>query len=827
MDATAVYPNSAPVLAAHGLGGTLAGNDPDHVPLEPDLINDARRRLAPGGCAVDASGVMRLHVRNALGYAFLRPHHRDKLYPRDTKKVTHLRDALNESVFYRRDYRDFVPHDLLMDFILNENPPQEDISQMVKWQGNAIAGVDCGQDGHVVFYPTGHVLQQACAWYSKGESEEDPPCSSTVIETGARIRQIAVMGSKDAYRSTSASKIYAAVRGSTNCTIVAAPSRVTPQNVRKMQAKAKISFPEMINHITGSPHAEAELAIVTDGVVRCWDPESGIRTVNKGFMNMADRVLRCEYSSHPGVLWTANRIKVSTLDLRQPSQHTSTLFDLTGAGAYITIYNVKRRARNPFQFVVGTGVSVELMDSRMAKQPLISWIQPQDYSRESESEYSFGAIDEVDLSRNANDERGYIVSSLKRAKVTTLFPFERNRKRKRDKVMSLTPLRSNGDDDYSMTTPRINTEQLIASDAPLDLHMEDGGEYTHLTGMCALRDEDSASASIYQLNSAGDLYSHRVSLGRSQTYHTAVQPELPCGVVAQDDPADYSLPRTLPIPLDTILPELDTETLQKFIILPVKALRRQFPRLPHDGEVSVETEGHEDDEATSVSTDSNQDRRTNTEDSAAIAVDISETGSGSVDSGATLQARTESVEDDGRSEAVPPTFSTRRRSFDHDELTEKLLRLCEPSASLFQLHRYALDKLKIELSSSELLRLLRASSQFRIRTVHQAFPADTLRVIDPSSPGADDVHFRQGDPRLATCTCRPGSLRSQSPCKSWSCVMPHAIVVFSASPELHLDDTAPSSAVLQEISDELTDIITATRAVYDGVYESESESESE
>lgn len=176
--------------------------------------------------------------------------------------------------------------------------PQEDSSKVVKWQGNAIAGVDCGQDGHVVFYPTGHVLQQACAWHSKGESEEDPACSSTVIETGARIRQFVVMGSKDAYRSTSASQIYAAARGSTNCTIVAAPSRVTPQNVRKMQAKTKISFPEMINHIAGSPHAEAELAFVTDGVVRCWDPESGIRTVNKHCMNLADRVQRCEYSRY-------------------------------------------------------------------------------------------------------------------------------------------------------------------------------------------------------------------------------------------------------------------------------------------------------------------------------------------------------------------------------------------------------------------------------------------------------------------------------------------------------------------------------------------------
>lgn len=100
-------------------------------------------------------------------------------------------------------------------------------------------------------------------------------------------------------------------------------------------------------------------------------------------------------------------MKVSTLDLREPPQHPSTLFDLTGAGAYVTIYDVKRRARyvfstvpltlpayslltrdefcikhhrNPFQFVVGTGVSVELVDSRMAKQPLISWAQPESYS---------------------------------------------------------------------------------------------------------------------------------------------------------------------------------------------------------------------------------------------------------------------------------------------------------------------------------------------------------------------------------------------------------------------------------------------------------------
>ena len=116
------------------------------------------------------------------------------------------------------------------------------------------------------------------------------------------------------------------------------------------------------------------------------------------------------------------------------------------------------------------------------------------------------------------------MSSLKRAKVTTLFSFERNRKRRHDKMLLLTSLRSNNDEGYP-TSLRTSTEQLIASDATLDLHMEDGGENTNLTGVCALRDEGSASASVYQLNSLGDLFSHRVSFGRSSTksYHAAIQ----------------------------------------------------------------------------------------------------------------------------------------------------------------------------------------------------------------------------------------------------------------------------------------------------------------
>ena len=150
----------------------------------------------------------------------------------------------------------------------------------------------------MVFYPTGQVLQQACAFYSRGESEKDVPCSSTVVETGAAIRQFSVMGSKDAYHSTSAAKIFAVARGCTNCTIVAAPARMMPDNMRKMQAKAKISFTEVINHVAGSPHAEAEVALVTaDGIVRWWDPEGGIQVADTN-TTMRNRLLRCEYSRY-------------------------------------------------------------------------------------------------------------------------------------------------------------------------------------------------------------------------------------------------------------------------------------------------------------------------------------------------------------------------------------------------------------------------------------------------------------------------------------------------------------------------------------------------
>uniref|UniRef100_M4B6L8 Uncharacterized protein n=1 Tax=Hyaloperonospora arabidopsidis (strain Emoy2) TaxID=559515 RepID=M4B6L8_HYAAE len=173
---------------------------------------------------------------------------------------------------------------------------------------------------------------------------------------------------------------------------------------------------------------------------------------------------------------------------------------------------------------------------------------------------------------------------------------------------------------------------------------------------------------------------------------------------------------------------------------------------------------------------------------------------------------------DGKADTMIST-STRSRPLDKDELVKRLVGICDPSTSLFRLHRYVFDVLKVEVPSTDLLQLLRSRNEFQIRMVHHALPADTLCVRNPSRPGTDDVHCKKDDPRLGSCTCRPGSSPLQVPCESWACAIPHAVIVSSSSMELHLDNTAPSSSPRQDMPVDLADIIVAAQAVYDDMYE--------
>lgn len=57
----------------------------------------------------------------------------------------------------------------------------------------------------------------------------------------------------------------------------------------------------------------------------------------------------------------------------------------------------------PFQFVVGSGVSIEVMDCRMPSQPLLSWAQP---VAAGDAPSEFGAIEEIDVAAHARESRG-------------------------------------------------------------------------------------------------------------------------------------------------------------------------------------------------------------------------------------------------------------------------------------------------------------------------------------------------------------------------------------------------------------------------------------
>lgn len=161
-----------------------------------------------------------------------------------------------------------------------------------KRQGNAVAGACTGAGDHVVFFPSGEVLQQASALV-RVYGADTRSFTSRGVETGATIRQFAVMGEAFAQ---STDELFVAARGAANCSILQAPS-LRAEASAPMKAKLKLTFAEMLYHVAASPHVEAELAFVTgDGLVHWWEPESGVQTVNIETGMVSERLLRCEYS---------------------------------------------------------------------------------------------------------------------------------------------------------------------------------------------------------------------------------------------------------------------------------------------------------------------------------------------------------------------------------------------------------------------------------------------------------------------------------------------------------------------------------------------------
>lgn len=177
---------------------------------------------------------------------------------------------------------------------------------MPKWQGNALTGATTARGDHIVFFPTGPVLQQACALVQPLDSSSSTDAQSFTtnrVETGTTIRQFAVLGRPATAQSPLLNEpLFVAARGAAQCTILQAPldsslTRDASLENHHMLTKLKLTFDEMLYHVAASPHVDAELAFVTgDGLLHTWAPESSVQTLGVDATMASERLLRCEYA---------------------------------------------------------------------------------------------------------------------------------------------------------------------------------------------------------------------------------------------------------------------------------------------------------------------------------------------------------------------------------------------------------------------------------------------------------------------------------------------------------------------------------------------------
>jgi hypothetical protein len=298
MEATWLYPQAPPAVLSRGFAGALVMPVPDCVPLEPTVLDDPRLR-ARRAVAVDAVGALRLHVRNREGYAFLRPRVDAKMYEKKSNFHGWVRYR-SQVGYFLRSTNAFVPVELVARRLLEEDQLQQGEGPISKRQSNALSGTGLGPGApHVVFFPTGKILQQARAFFGSDDDDAHPSGGfmSNAVETGAVIRQFAVMGGTNDYRPFGAEDVMVAARGEANCTILSVALPSGGDQRPRMRRKTKLLFSETVNHIGASPHTETELAFVTsDGVVHCWEPEGGLQVVKRDYSARSQQVLRCEYS---------------------------------------------------------------------------------------------------------------------------------------------------------------------------------------------------------------------------------------------------------------------------------------------------------------------------------------------------------------------------------------------------------------------------------------------------------------------------------------------------------------------------------------------------
>lgn len=166
--------------------------------------------------------------------------------------------------------------------------------------------------------------------------------------------------------------------------------------------------------------------------------------------------------------------------------------------------------------------------------------------------------------------------------------------------------------------------------------------------------------------------------------------------------------------------------------------------------------------------------------------------------------------EDGASPNSPTSYHTFQ---DEERIVERLHALCQPSSTLFRLHRYASETLDVKCSSRALLRLLRTRPEFTVESVRHGFRPKMFRVVNAPRAGVKNrLHKRNDDPRVSGCECSVQT--ALWPCESLSCVVPHALVVSSRTNGVRVKEAVPPSLRHPSLSQEYAQTIELAREAY-------------
>ncbi|KAF0685812.1 Aste57867_22334 [Aphanomyces stellatus] len=530
------YP-AVPVEA--GLNRRLSYMLPGRIPKTSACLLNASSSREHWECI----GLPDLLVRNAASYPYSQPNTRIKWRGRvrdDQFMHERHRAAADVSQFQKRFKDHGIPKGMLKELLLQENKVQEsNLAARSDHQGNALAAIHhCDCD--VLFHPTGATLEKLqCR--RRRHTHWKATCD-TPIDLVNTIQQIEVFG--DVGGTASVAPLVLA-RGAAAINVVSLTSSLAFQSVET------VAFPSLLYHAAASPHVDAELSCLSiHGKLFSWTPESGAQVV--GHAAPPQRWVRCEYSSHPCVLWVANRHAIGTYDYRTPAPNgfnTDWLWNMPPSTNEI----VDSRASScPFQMVVRTAATVDILDVRSPHKSLLQWRHASLFPTQvSKPQTTIGTVDVVDVSTSTK-ARALILSGSASTNKSTVHWY--------------TGTTTDTSGMETLSTPHAATAyQAAAADAPFDIYLPDDTAWIHQIGARVLHGRHSTSScDIFQLTSLGDVYVQAIQLTDAPTIQ--VQDNLRSGrVMRAAHPADVT---TTPVPARAFLPEYDAETLRPFRLLP-------------------------------------------------------------------------------------------------------------------------------------------------------------------------------------------------------------------------------------------------------------------